>query len=402
VVRAAVPPLEGEARLTSAGEGGSGRIHVPALDGLRGVSFSAVFLHHAIPTGIPALSAIGAAGWGGVSFFFVLSGFLVTWLLLREEDRDAAAGGPGRFRILRFWARRALRIWPLYFLALAVAFFLLPQFAHPWCFGPSIVGGAASGTLLREQHGWTAPLFLFNWSILRHEWFTYGFSFNALWSVSVEEQFYVLWPLVLLVVPGRARRAVILSGIVLSAAWRTRMIWTESSYTSWYVHTGALADALLAGALLATSFRARGNAFGPVSPVLVAGVVAGLGFHVWAGLPGDRGPLAESLRMALLPWVGAGLVRWALAPGLLARAASSAPLRFLGTISYGLYVWHVLVIHVVRHLMEPLHVRSGGPLASGVWYVLAGVAAFAGTLLVAWPSFLWFERPFLRWKEKFA
>jgi peptidoglycan/LPS O-acetylase OafA/YrhL len=272
----------------------------------------------------------------------------------------------------------------------------------PWSLGPSAYGGSDGQQALLERHGVTAPLFLMNWSMREHGWMTGGFSFGALWSVSVEEQFYILWPLTLLVVPKRFRRVMMISGIVLSAAYRTQLVLQDPPYYKYYLNTGMVADALLAGGLLAHILKEHGGRMPRPPLVVILGVAGAVAYHIWTGAPGDRGPVAEAIRLIVLPWGAVGLLWCVLEPGPIARFFQWKPFLWLGQVSYGLYIWHTAIMHAVRHVLEPLKTTNGGSITPGIWHLTSSALSFVLVCLVAWASFRWFERPFLRWKEKLA
>ena len=162
---------------------------IPALDGLRGIAIILVMLHHFTyyrPTsGIDAL--IGSVlffGWTGVDLFFVLSGFLITGILLDTR-------GSERY-FTSFYARRTLRIFPLYYLVLFLAFVVLPKFpaVHP------VLAGQAD-----VPPQWPYWLYLTNFSIADRGW-VHGWV-DVAWSLAIEEQFYLVWPLVIWLCPPR-------------------------------------------------------------------------------------------------------------------------------------------------------------------------------------------------------
>ena len=158
---------------------------IPALDGLRGIAIAAVMVFHftlygpysnALMRGLPAIGPalhLAMAGWGGVDLFFVLSGYLITAILLRTK------AAPGYFR--RFYARRVLRIFPLYYLFLAVGIALSSRLPPAW---------SAEGSW--QLWLWT---YLTNFKIGSAGWSSVPRAYEHFWSLAVEEQFYLLWPL---------------------------------------------------------------------------------------------------------------------------------------------------------------------------------------------------------------
>lgn len=207
-------PADGKLTASSHDDAFLASFRVPALDGLRAVAALLVFSTHALPAWLPGIGILAAAGRSGVTVFFVLSGFLVTYLLLREEAASVARGGPARFSISRFWARRCLRIWPLYFLAITVAFVVVPRLSTPWNLG--VEAGSEAHARLVAEHGLAAATFVFNWSVIANGWAHTPFS--HLWSVAVEEQLYICLPLFLLLCPPRLRRGGLIAITVASLA----------------------------------------------------------------------------------------------------------------------------------------------------------------------------------------
>jgi peptidoglycan/LPS O-acetylase OafA/YrhL len=196
--------------------------HVRALDGLRGLAILLVLMRH-VGEDAPAqrvggvLHAALQSGWLGVDVFFVLSGFLITGILLDSR-------GPGYFR--NFYTRRALRIFPAYYMFLAI----------------SPVGA------------WWYWTYLSNVMIARHGWPTGTWDMGHLWSLSVEEQFYLVWPAIIAWTPRR-RLPVLCLTVILSAIALRAMLLHQGAALSAYVLTPARADTLVLGALLAIALR---------------------------------------------------------------------------------------------------------------------------------------------------
>ncbi|HSL56321.1 MAG TPA: acyltransferase family protein [Acidimicrobiales bacterium] len=311
-----------------AGERRATLAHLPALDGLRGLAVIAVLLFHAghLP-----------GGYLGVDLFFVLSGYLITRLLLAEHERD------GGVALGAFWGRRARRLLP----ALLVVLVAVAAYAA------LALEGAELERVRRD--GIATLLYLANWEALsagRDYWslFAAPSPLEHMWSLAIEEQFYVLWPLV---VAGilRWRRspvavlAVAATGAVASAVWAMVLHDAGGDGARSYLGTDTRAAAILMGAALAAFVVWRGapgrSARGGVA-LEVAGWVAAVGLAVaWVALSGTgdllwRGGLAACGVAATV--VIAAVSRPTTGP--LGRALSFAPLRAAGLVSYGLYLWH--------------------------------------------------------------
>ena len=361
------------------------RFYHPELDILRFFAFFAVFCHHALPHEYTAYAALhiwpwlgrllaGAAAMGafGVDLFFVLSSFLITELLLREKSLL------GEVDVRSFYIRRVLRIWPLYFAFLFLA--------------------AAMQWFVPGQHiGWRAAVgFSFlagNWWIVFH-----GFPSSVifpLWSVSIEEQFYLLWPAAV----KRAGTVMMLGMAVflLALANVTRLylglhhVWETQAWCNTLVQL----DPIAAGILIAVLLKGRAPTLGVRARASLA--MAGIAL-LWAAANFFRikaDPL--KLRDLLLgyPAMAAG------ASALLIAVLCGRPmleksfLVYLGRISYGLYVFHVLALMCSDYLM-PNFTVSAGRLA------LHGLLALTLTVALAAASYRWLETPFLKLKQRFT
>jgi peptidoglycan/LPS O-acetylase OafA/YrhL len=343
-------------------------VHHPGLDGLRGIAVLLVLYCHAPQLfgrndgsdGWPWAASRGA--WLGVDLFFVLSGFLITGLLLQDRSRPGALG--------RFWLRRALRIFPLALLYLAVL-----AAALAW------VPGLAR---LREPGAfWWALTYTTNVRVLLEGWRSPPF--DILWSLAVEEHFYLVWPFVVLFVRRRSV-ALATAALVLSAPLLRWLLLPGHGALGVYVATWCRTDALAAGALLALAWHGPWR-----DAVLRAGRWCLLPATVWLGWV-LAVPVPAWFHIGGLSAIAGAFVAWvavALAPPRwLAPVLTHGALRAVGRISYGLYVWHLLVGEAVRRL-----VPGGLALRSLVW--------LAAVFVVAQLSYRTFEAPLLRLRERF-
>lgn len=324
------------------------------LDGLRCLAYLAVFFLHARTEWAPW-------GWVGVQLFFALSGFLITRVLVRGETGDLRAD------LGRFYWRRTLRIFPIYYAVLAwVA--LTGGVPHlPWYFlYLSNVRGFLDGSI--------------------------GGSIPHFWTLAVEEQFYLLYPLVLLLTPARGRVALILGLIAASKAFQVyahaRLAMPVSRILLPYCGEDLLWGCL-AGLVDLRWARRRTGAATLLFVVGIGLMVAGYVLRD-LGPPGYGGPRA-SLGVSALALGSAGVV---LGAWRTSNPAILAPLRLppmvtLGQISYGLYVFHMPVVMNEWVLAIPFAFLIPKP-----W------GAFLLTLALAVASWRWLERPLLRLKDR--
>ncbi|MFF5147806.1 acyltransferase family protein [Streptomyces sp. NPDC013157] len=350
---------------------GGGR--VPGLDGLRTVAVAVVIAYHVEPDLLPGGSV-------GVDVFFTISGFVITRLLVAEHSRT------GRIGLWSFYRRRWLRLMPALLVmcavtALLAAAFTLPLFRGVWLAVALAVGSAVNVVRAGEPgaySGVTAP-------------------FGHTWSLGVEEQFYLAWPLLLLVLLRHARARMVLGWVavlcVLPVLWRT-VLWDPAAAHRIYNGPDTRADQLLVGALLALVL-ARLRAEDPRLALLRrwAGrlcwpALALLGLIVWQiPITGASGWNPVWYTVGFL----AAAVLSACVVAALELCPRSWPSRLLSlavpvwvgrNLSYGMYLWHYPLIR----LLAGLGVHDG-------WLLPAGLAV---TLCAALASYALIERPLLR------
>ncbi len=324
----------------------------PALDGLRGVAVLLVIACHWLNlyAGIDATPA-GAAG---VMVFFTLSGFLITALLLDERARD------GRVSLAGFYARRALRLLPalVVFLVVAGAFYG--------------VSSAASGSVL---------LYVANWASLM------GVELSGLghtWSLAVEEQFYLIWPVAMLVSLRWRRGLVWLCAAGIAGSCALRFVLWDGGAGAVRIYRGSDTEAfaLLVGCLLAVLLH-RGL-LRPSPRGWPAGVALGV-VSALAMMPATD--WNSSVVVPLVAPLAAAVAIWGVAGDVATRWLSSPVLRYVGRRSYALYLWHSLVLLAGAVLV--------GRTPMGL------VVSLAALVLVVETSWLLVEAPCLRLKGRF-
>jgi len=350
--------------------------HLPALDGLRGMAVLAVIGFHAGHL---------TGGYLGVDLFFVLSGFLITSLLLDEQVRS------GGIALGRFWIRRARRLLP----ALLVMLLAVAAYAAFWASPPELAGLRGDGI--------ATLLYVANWHAIasgRSYWLQYAVPspLEHTWSLAIEEQFYLVWPIVAMLVLGRgntdrergSRRLLVvaLAGAVVSTVLMMSRFEAGHDVTRIYFGTDTRAGGILLGAALACVLSARGparSALGRRSVAVGGWLGAAVLLVAWVTLGGQSslayrgGFLACEIACVLVIAAVA-----APTPGSLARVLSFAPLRGVGLISYGLYLWHFPVFVWFTSARTGL---AGWPLL---------VARLAVTLVIALLSYFLVELPVRR------
>jgi peptidoglycan/LPS O-acetylase OafA/YrhL len=354
--------------------------HAPELDCLRFLAFSAVFVFHARTgqyvessyTLNKLIAAVVAAGAFGVDLFFVLSAYLITELLLREKQIT------GDVKVPAFYLRRILRIWPLYFFFVGIAS-LLPLFTS-------------------QQFGWK---YLAGFSLLSGNWMIVLFGVplsvaNPLWSVSIEEQFYLCWaPLVRRLLSKEIGATAVILLITSSLTRLLQYVFVHPLNQSVWFNTLDRLDPIALGILLALFLRAKRISLSGSRRVLIICVsLIGLLFvSAYCNLTANTKPFS-ALGLIGYPIVALSCLGILLATvGLGGWLTRNPGLIYLGKISYGLYVYHGLALWLIAMLSERLRVRN-----SAVGFC----AAFCLTIAFAAVSYHVLELPFLRLKKRFT
>jgi len=352
--------------------------HVPALDGLRGVAVLLVVLNHTpalLHPGSDKLTTVAGFGWLnsvaqggflGVDIFFVLSGFLITSLLLGHVARTGTIG----FR--RFYRRRAARLLPA-LIALLAAHFVYSCFAT---YPASGVFAARHAIPLRQELNTigAALAYVLNYVVAAHPNSIAVADFGHLWSLSVEEQFYLVWPVVLaLVIRWRTDMVprVIYAGIFLVVA--NRLLLSSNPRLDLYVRTDTRADALLIGALLAWAWT-----HGKIPKLPIAAP--------WCATAVIIVFIATSQKTSTRLFSG-GFTLFAGAVAILIFAIidtgwgtplRTRPIRAVGRVSYGLYLWHVPIFIAIARADLPRDPTAR--VACG--YALSALATILSWILI--------------------
>lgn len=346
--------------------------HVPGLDGVR--AFAVIFvmaLHYGVLFNRSARGAF-AGGFIGVDVFFVLSGFLITSLLVREK---AATGGLS-FR--RFYIRRALRLLPAMFGFLAVNLAFV-----------SIIGENVRATLRQSVY---VIFYVSNFAQSYFDRPMFRSSLSLTWSLSIEEQFYLIWPALLLfgiLRFARSRNQVLLViglGALASALIRAGIYNDGLGYPAAYIRTDAHADGLLIGAGAALLWRWRMvplRYLNQLATISALGLVAIAILYPKTNSAMFLGGFTAVALMTAIVILGVVENRFSLMP-----VVEWAPLRTLGRVSYGVYLYHALGLRIAaRHI----------PHENAVPLTIAGLSVAAVLVATSW---FVIEQPFLRLKDR--
>lgn len=341
--------------------------YIPALDGIRAIAILLVLIFHWFPTNhwINTLPN----GPVGVTLFFVLSGYLITSILLSQREKSSFAKSFGNFV-----ARRALRIFPIYYAVLA-SLLVLKQV------GIQIVSDF-----------YLHPIYY--WSYLYNHWLEQSQNWSDMlspyWSLSVEEQFYIIWPILILGISSNKSLKYLL--------WTTTILGLLARYVLIHQYAGigvymvTCVDTFAWGGLLAYYLREGKQEQIRVLSNWVLPLV-GIGFLITTLFLSDGDLWKQLFFRTFTSILSAGLILWALRPGYLARILSIRPFREIGKVSYGLYLYHMLIPDLFYQLMNRLHITIYDP-----FHIYGILVLFAFSFI----SYHVFEKPIQSLKRYFA
>jgi peptidoglycan/LPS O-acetylase OafA/YrhL len=341
---------------------------IPQLDVLRGLAVLDVMMYHILDL-VPRLhlKPLFSLGYAGVDLFFVLSGFLITGILVANK------GASNYFT--SFYARRALRIWPLYCALLVFTFVLLPA-VHP----------ALKASIFELSHPWQAfPFFLQNLTLDKPPFDTV----RVTWSLAIEEQFYLVWPIVIWLAPRRMLKPIALFAFFLSMAVRWSVVIGLIAPLNTYMNTLARLDGLALGAFLALWIPEADK-----STVKVAGM-ATLALALPAAIALGWNRPGHWSFFSLVAVCFAGMLCVAINWEALSRMSF---LQYTGKISYALYLVHVPVFSLAGFWAAGNILFPHSPIAAEISLL---VMCFAACYALAALSWRFFESRFLRLKDRF-
>lgn len=366
-------------------------VRIPVLDGIRGTAISLVLLWHTLfEYGLPnhphlvRIIALGRLSWSGVDLFFVLSGFLIGGILL--DARKAQ-----RY-FFPFYVRRAHRILPLYGLVLLLVFSVLYLCRHL----------GTSGTWTDNSIPlWYYPTFLQNVWMARHGGFG-SYTLGVTWSLAVEEQFYVTLPLIIRYV-SRARLSWVIGGMIAGAPLLRIVMshWAANGWIAGYVLMPCRADALgwgVAAALIKRTpvvweliLRLRTYVY-----IALGGATLGVGALLMSGFVPFTDEFA-GLEYSLLAVFYFLLLISALINRKFERVFSMKPLRYMGTIAYGLYLLHFPFIRTFGDIANWIHPRQSGWLSLLV--SISGIGFATAAASISWE---YLEKPLIKRGHRYS
>ncbi len=356
----------------------AGRAHYPALDGLRGLAILLVVVYHNF-----GFINVFFFGWLGVDLFFVLSGFLITDILLKT------VGEKGYLK--NFYIRRVLRIFPLYYLCLILFLIVLPK------------------TTIQLDVQYYVDHQIWLWTYLQNWIYTFQSpgqtnALNHLWSLAVEEQFYLLWPLAVLIIRKPGYLLLFISLVLVAVVGLRLLVWMNqiSDLAYFNLYTFTRVDGLCIGCMIALLQRVKSN-FLHQNRGLIVLCFAGLNFGFF---------FVNRRYQFSFPYLAlAGYTTFAMMFGLLVNEAvtrksklinllfNNPLLKFFGKISYGFYVFHWPVYLLLFPYLLPWMSKF---ISGALLQFLVSVVATIAAIVISWLSYQYYEKYFLKLKDKFV
>lgn len=354
----------------------SSRQYYPALDGIRGLAILMVIAYHYLD-----FTKYHFFGWLGVDLFFVLSGYLITKSLLQAQ---------GRPNFLRnFFIKRALRIFPLYYLSLLIFLVLLPL----------------AGLWTDRLHFYTTNWYWFVF-YLQNWLFTFNFDssagfLNHFWSLAIEEQFYLIWPFLILYIKNPGRLVAVMLLVLLSCMVVRSLLWInyDSSLNYTTVFTFTRIDGICFGSIVALIEKKDKDFIYKYNGVIIL-CLAIINFAFYFLNKNNNFPYYAFVGYTTFAAMFALLV-YTIANSnthLLTNMLNWNPLTFLGKVSYGLYVYHWPIYLVLFPILRN-NIAFDNAFASAA---LSAFLCFILSLLLSYFSFQYFEKRFLQLKQQYT
>lgn len=367
------------------------RIYFENLDGLRFLCFLSVFFFHSFYTESDVIrnsSLYGFIKWEifgngnlGVNFFFVLSGFLITYLLIEEKKINK------QITLKNFWIRRVLRIWPLYYFCVFFGFVIFP-----------LLKSSFGQTPNETATFWMYLTFLNNFDFIQ-KGLPDASILGVLWSVAIEEQFYLIWPVILFLLPIRyhwiAFISVILTSIIFRSMYDIPLLHEHHTLSCiGDMAIGALGAWLIQENETVKRFVVNLNK----SSIILIYILFAIVFFFRDEILFETYLLRTFERPGIAFLMLLIILEQTYSVNSLFKLSNYKTLTKLGTISYGLYCLHFIGILIATNLTKMAGIQSN------IWVVLVidtSIALFL-TILIAKVTYVWYEKPFLKLKKRFS
>lgn len=357
------------------------RRHFHTFDALRFFAFLKVFLLHVPVVAFPWFSYIKAGGGIGVQFFFVLSGFLITYIICEEKKKK------GSLDLKNFFARRILRIWPLYYLMVLVAY------TTPWLLQHLGLPSSPDGY---KPELWMSVLFLENYKMMLTHQHANVSPLSVMWSLCIEEHFYIVWGLLLYYIPVKHLPKIIAVSIVGAVVCRYVYVAHDIPTSDLFTNIDLFAFGAIPAYLLVErpfTIDARISAI-PYMVKLVF-IIALLGtVLVCSQYKTDAAYITIT---SLLGILFAVLIALILPENSRLKIGDGNVLSRAGVYTYGLYLYHTLVINFLKQVFN----KGSLSLEQPGWAVIFFLSALLLSLLCSIVSYHFFEKYFLRLKKYF-
>lgn len=360
------------------------------LNGLRFIGALSVFLFHCFTLGrevwgnfseTPTFRLIAkgfSRGHHGVGLFFVLSGFLITYLLLHEANKN------GKINVFGFFMRRLLRIWPLYFVIVLFGFFLFPLLPF---------GEHTTNSLLNYS------LFLSNFEEIWNGWRDSINFLSVTWSVSIEEQFYMAWVVLIAIIPAmrKGKYFTLYFSLLIGASLLFRFLSIDDERTLYFHTLSVISDLAIGGYLSYMCFRYPiSKKLKSLSKKLIL-LIYGIGLAIiLLSTVIFQGQLIFIERIVIGLFFAFIIFEQVYCTNSFFKADNLIGFKKLGEISYGLYMYHCIVIYFLQHLM-----MNAGWTSSIFSFITFIITSAVLTYIISWVSYTYLEQPCLRLKRYF-
>lgn len=357
------------------------RSHYPALDGLRGIAILLVVLYHNF-----GFIRHSYFGWLGVDLFFVLSGFLITSILINDVDEKGF--------LKKFYVRRILRIFPLYYFVLILFLLVFP----------------AVGYFTKELDYFVSNQWWF-WTYLQNWLFSFQLTEDAkilthLWSLAVEEQFYLVWPFVILLVKSPRRLFLIMAAVLAFVIIARSVIWLykieDLNYTTLYTFTRI--DGICIGSMIALLMKFRPKLIAVNFTFIILGLAVINFIFYFLNYQNKNGyPYFAFVGYTTFCAMFGLLLHEIVSTSnssFLNRLFSLRPLRFFGKISYGFYVFH-WPVYMMSYSSFFYFLKRNIQLTDNITIICAALLSTGLALIISVISYYFFESYFLKLKKKF-